>query len=580
MEEICRVCLGNYDNMVNIFEGTQESGPSIPDMIALWSGYQVRKGDSFPESICSICLEDARNAFEIQKSSKAGLQFLCQVTKREHVEEEVSSATQNLSYPVKDTTLAEPESNELNELPVQFYFFEDEILVSESEQSDGQFVEEMYQSKAPIQDDEVYEISGDETEQSDCQIEDSQDIDSNHNNQKTDDNTNSGNDKSLVCPYCQKIYQRKWNLKLHIRTHSGERPYKCSQCTKSFTRSCYLISHMADHTGELPFKCRYCPRAYRFRSSCSRHMQRHRDALKDDVQSPEEKQSKTLEVKDPTKESHIMTHTGTEPKLMPSEDHSYTCSVCLKTFNDHASLMVHNITHKAKSMYKCPICPMSFDLAHERNRHSRTHEGEKAFKCTHCHRSYRQLKELNRHIRAHTGEKQFECDHCPKSFVYVSHLNQHLRCHSAERPHKCDICSMTFRRMDGLKRHLQFHGEERPYKCDYCPKTFKYTASVRMHIRVHTGERPFKCRECEKTYKQPCDLKRHMRTHTGERPFKCDYCEKAFTDLSTVNAHIRTHTGERPYKCSYCQKSFSQLSSLNNHLFIHKRELQNGAQET
>jgi len=41
MEEICRVCLGNYDDMVNIFKGTDELGPSIPDMIAQWSGYQV-----------------------------------------------------------------------------------------------------------------------------------------------------------------------------------------------------------------------------------------------------------------------------------------------------------------------------------------------------------------------------------------------------------------------------------------------------------------------------------------------------------------------------------------------------------
>jgi len=65
--------------MVNIFEDTPGLGPSIPVMIAQWSGYQVVKIDSLPELICPSCLEDARNEFDKQRTSKICQQLLSQV---------------------------------------------------------------------------------------------------------------------------------------------------------------------------------------------------------------------------------------------------------------------------------------------------------------------------------------------------------------------------------------------------------------------------------------------------------------------------------------------------------------------
>ncbi|KAL8303462.1 hypothetical protein RB597_005051 [Gaeumannomyces tritici] len=40
------------------------------------------------------------------------------------------------------------------------------------------------------------------------------------------------------CPYCPKRFRswKFWNLKLHIRTHRGEKPYECPSCGKRFTR--------------------------------------------------------------------------------------------------------------------------------------------------------------------------------------------------------------------------------------------------------------------------------------------------------------------------------------------------------
>ncbi|XP_066989408.1 protein tramtrack, beta isoform-like isoform X3 [Macrobrachium rosenbergii] len=63
----------------------------------------------------------------------------------------------------------------------------------------------------------------------------------------------------VTCPLCGKVCSRSDKLKLHLRTHTGERPYRCNFCHHRSRTSDDLKRHIRTHTGERPYQCPYCP---------------------------------------------------------------------------------------------------------------------------------------------------------------------------------------------------------------------------------------------------------------------------------------------------------------------------------
>lgn len=53
--------------------------------------------------------------------------------------------------------------------------------------------------------------------------------------------------KSLKCHTCSYSTSKLSNLKRHIMTHTGEKPYKCRYCNKRFIQKVQLKSHVHVH---------------------------------------------------------------------------------------------------------------------------------------------------------------------------------------------------------------------------------------------------------------------------------------------------------------------------------------------
>lgn len=92
-----------------------------------------------------------------------------------------------------------------------------------------------------------------------------------------------GNKRTFKCPFlkCNKFFAESGNLRTHLRTHTGARPFICEICDKSFITKGHLNSHQLIHTGDRPFICPYdgCRKSYSRSGRLKIHMRSHVSSL-------------------------------------------------------------------------------------------------------------------------------------------------------------------------------------------------------------------------------------------------------------------------------------------------------------
>lgn len=229
----------------------------------------------------------------------------------------------------------------------------------------------------------------------------------------------------ITCSDCSKVFHDTWKYKVHMRSHTGVKPFGCSICSFFATSKMTVRDHIH---------------------------RRHKDAENPRILL------RTVGIDGTV--SHV-------ELSMPQRE--FKCDHCDEMFDDNYRMKAHKKKeHTDQAPFSCVEC------SHR--------EWARANIIIHCLQTH-EAKSLEGMILRNNKPfnvgplKLPSCQQCDKVFPYQSQLYIHMKQHTGERNYFCDMCSYCTNSKASLEKHILKHleGEQNPKKSTARKRTSRRT---------------------------------------------------------------------------------------------------------